>query len=87
MNKLFFIVILLLSQSAFSRWDRVGFMDVPISCGYFFDGQNGLIGSGHFGFASSGYVPNIQVEIWRTTNGGKMRRSGMQVCSRIRLRS
>src|SRR5688572_22960430 len=72
MNKLLIIVIalLLIGQSAFGRWDRVGLMNVPISCGYFFDDQNGLIGSGHFAFANSGYVPNDPVRIWRTTNGG-----------------
>lgn len=70
MNKLLIIVLLLFGQSAFGRWDLVGSMTVPISCGYFFDGENGLIGSGHFAFANSGYVPNDPVRIWRTTNGG-----------------
>lgn len=43
-------------------------MNDPIGCGYFFDGQTGLIGSGRFGGFSS--IPSYQLRIWRTTNGG-----------------
>src|SRR6186713_2382022 len=68
MNKLLIIVLLLFGQSAFGRWDRVGSMTIPISCGYFFDDQNGLIGSGYFG--GSNYISTDQIKIWRTTNGG-----------------
>lgn len=68
MNKILSIVFLLLCQSGFCQWDRVGNMTVPISCGYFFDEQNGLIGSGYFGGLD--YISNDQIKIWRTTNGG-----------------
>ncbi len=68
MNKLLVIVLFLFGQSAFGRWDRVGLMNVPISCGYFFDDQNGLIGSGYFG--GNNYISTDQIKIWRTTNGG-----------------
>lgn len=43
-------------------------MSTPIGCGFFFDEDNGLIGSGNF--SGSGTIPNYQLRIWRTTNGG-----------------
>ncbi len=42
--------------------------NMPIGCGFFFDGQNGLIGSGNF--SSTSTIPPYQLRIWRTTNGG-----------------
>ena len=68
MNKFLCVVLLLVSQSVFGRWDRVASMNVPVGCGFFFDANIGLVGSGNFG--GPGTIPNYQLRIWRTTNGG-----------------
>ena len=44
-------------------------MNDPVGCGYFFDGMNGLIGSGQFA-GGTGAVPGYNLRIWRTSNGG-----------------
>ncbi len=49
---------------AYGVWNKVGQFNDPIACGYFFDRDNGLIGTGNYNNPSA-------MNIWWTSDGGK----------------
>ena len=50
--------------SSYAGWQQGRKFDIPMGCGYFFDADNGLIGSGFFNSIAV-------MQIWWTNDGGK----------------
>ena len=66
---LLIVFLFVFVHSAHAGWKQVAQMDEAICCGYFFDADHGLIGSGLTnGFISAGTKPILK--IWRTNDGG-----------------
>src|SRR5579872_7304792 len=59
-----FIFIFCCAGQANGVWNKVGQFNEPIASGYFFDRDNGLIGSGNNGNNGG------SMSIWWTSNGG-----------------
>jgi photosystem II stability/assembly factor-like uncharacterized protein len=65
------LVFSCLAQEGYSVWNKVGQFNDAISCGYFFDADNGIIGLGHFERGVSTFISDRPLLIFWTNNGGK----------------
>ncbi|MEP7234969.1 MAG: T9SS type A sorting domain-containing protein [Ignavibacteriota bacterium] len=68
---LVFLALSLAYGASFAKWDKIKFFNDPIGCGYFFDADNGLLGSGGFEGLTSPFLSPATIKIFLTSDGGK----------------
>ncbi len=58
------------AEHGYSSWKKVRQFNDVVSCGYFFDADNGIIGLGEFFTGSSDHLGNQPLQIFWTSDGG-----------------
>lgn len=60
-----------IAQRGYSVWNKIKQFNDAVGCGYFFDADNGLIGSGQFGQVWNNFIGTQPLAIYWTSDGGK----------------